>query len=412
MNILASTGDDFYGRGRASIWEKEDNSWYRMMRASDYQYPKLHVPTYNDYAGIANSEDCSVVLCQGISWACDGTSLVAVHDDFGIRQYLIPEGSNMKLAPFHRFFKSQSLLSHAVHPGHSLFEDDDSHKVILVSSHDLPVQMYSLSTHNDDQQLKSLFNYSTANTANEKFMSVYGISFVDYSQFLTGSARNTICLYDVARTNPIWTSQTTRRVCGKSNHRAIVSCFDEVNERHDEVRYAGTYKSELIRVDPRTGHIATWKSLKGTGHGIYQILRSDNGHYLYILQRNSKIISVVDIRYSMSTVNELHLPFKILKQKMWATYSTTYGILVGNEDGRILRWSRDSSEFGGLTNTGAPDADASTPTLLVDLEMPSCRINNIQQSPKAANTFAVSYTSDKFDTTDPNPLSGIMLLEL
>lgn len=394
MTLIASTHEDFYGKCKASVWGKEARS----CNAAPYSFEFINKPEKN-----------MPVLCQGISWAHDGTSIVALHDDFGIRQYLMPQDKGSHLSPFQRIFKSQSIISHSVHPRHSLFAMESGCKSILVSSNDMPLQMYSL---DPEKEYKSVMRFNSICTENERYLIAYAIDFHSDNHFLAGSTRNNVSLYDVSRRDPIWASHSMRRGCNKAKHKTIVCCFDEITERRDNIRYAGTYKSEFIRIDPRTCEICTWKSFKGNGQGIYQIIQSENGHYIYFLKRHSETIQVVDVRNSMKVINELTLPFKIKKQKFQASYNPIHGLMLGNENGNFLRWERDIIEFGGIDRTGSVNTHDLMPEKILDLGIDGGRVNIIQHNPCDCNILAISYTPDKFNNSDIHPKSGIVLIEL
>ncbi|AET40800.1 Swt21p Ecym_6429 [Eremothecium cymbalariae DBVPG len=408
MSVVTTTEDIFDGRDRVKVWDKECLSWNVMTKSHDYLFPGLESSPYAKSL-TTEVQNNRPVICQGMRWSMDGISLTTVNDDFGVRQYLIPEGQK-QLVPFQRFFKTHSIISHAIHPNHSLFEKDDNNKVILLSSNDLPIQLYSLNPMRE--QNKSLVNFRFVNEENDKLLTAYSIDFCSRKHFILGSTRNTIALFDVSRREPLWSSQSTRIRCGRHAHKTIVSCFDQCNERHDNIRYAGTYKSEFLRVDPRACHISTWKTLKDGNRGIYQILQSDNGHYFYIFKRNSDKITILDLRKSMEVVNELQLPFKVYQQKFYAAYSPYHGLLMGDDSGHLLRWTTDIIEFGGIDRYGRPSSDGIRPTDVIDLNTGPVRINIVHQNPSDINSLSVSYSPDKFCELNDKCKSGIMLIKL
>ena len=238
------------------------------------------------------------------------------------------------------------------------------------------------------------------------------ISYLDDNTFVTGSVRNRISIYDINRRAPIWQHQWTKQSCGKSFHKAIISCFDECNDRHDDIRYAGTYKTELLRFDTRI-KVAELVNKRAPDDswstGIYQILRSGNGHYLYCLKRNAREIDVVDIRMTSTKANTLQLPYKVGRQKFKASLNSARGLLIGSYDGNIISWDKDCVEFGGLDPLQTHGTGV-LPTGSVQVSGKR-RINCISSNPIDPDVVAISCSTDKFDE-DIHSQSSIDLIQI
>ncbi|AAS50624.1 ABL147Wp [Eremothecium gossypii ATCC 10895] len=407
MNILAHTGDIFHGRGKLHASLKEQQVWDDLRRPG-HDVPQL--PRPQGYTASQPIYKRLPVVCRGLTWSFDGSSLVAVHEDCGIRQYAVCEEQGPVMAPVQRFFKPQAIISHAVHPQNSLFQADSSLNVVVVSCKDMPYQLYPLHS-NPDQPARALQTYNSASESTEEFRAAYAMDFLDDAHFLAGSTRNTVSLFDASRRESIWVSSATRRGCGRGQHKAIVSCFDEANERRDCVRYAGTYRSELLRIDPRTSSISSWKAIQDKSRGIYQVLQSNNGHYFYIMKRYSNSITVLDSRKSMAIVNQFKLPFQTHAQKLRGTYSTRHGLLIGDEAGRILQWAPEVVEFGGIDRSGSVPSYGIGETGITHVCAEGSRINIIEKNPADSDIFAISYSPDKYGE-DVSCNAGILLMRL
>lgn len=119
MNAIpyCDTGEVFEADTIANVWKREDKEWLKRTQSdrSGYEYPRLGESPYINMTDDFRME--KKVICQDIFWSCDGTSFVSVHNDFGIRQYLVPEEGNTDklnrnlLLPFTRFLET-SLLFH------------------------------------------------------------------------------------------------------------------------------------------------------------------------------------------------------------------------------------------------------------------------------------------------------------
>lgn len=417
LQVEVDTGNSLNGWKVRECWAKEDEAWLRMVgreENSDYPFPRLGQSVFvDDEARELNKP----VICRDMFWSQDGTSFVTVHDDYGIRQYLVPDHGTAgepkkELVPFTRAFKNQSIVSCRAHPGYSLFNDSDESNLILLAMRGIPLQLCPLRS--DGGDLRAIRSFDVSSSTSETLSVPHAIDFHGKDHFLAGFDRNRVCFYDSNRSSPIWTTQSTKKGCGSSVHRAIVSCFDEAATGvvpEDGTRVFGTYKNELYRVDVRNSKEQFLRRLE-FGKGIIQILKSINGHYLFILKRNSRVIDILDVRQSFKKVNELELPFKLGTQKFKASLTAATGLTIGTDYGSVLNWSRDLIEFGGNDkksvehlepqNLGAEalDWECTSP-------YDSSRINLIQESPAEPGLFLMSYSPDKFAEPSTGGLSGI-----
>ena len=459
-SLLFTTSDTFNGWDVSKVWEREHMRWVarsQLDRYADYTFPRLEESVYSKE--FQYRPPFRPTICQELFWSYDGTSLLAVFNDTGIRQYLIPETNPNydlddtkrkdlnkpclnshtamnELVPFRRFFKNKSIVSCEVHPRYSPYNVNPDENSILISSRDLPLQLYSLNlaeeegTKGNHWVSRPFFSYDTVNEHNEQLLTPFSVQYLNSREFLTGSSRNTVRLYDRTRKQPLWTLSSTKAECGSSStNKNIVSCFSELpsGKKRDLItntpRYklCGTYKGEVYLIDTR-GTRASFSCIyrcrtRGPpGGGIYQLLESENEHYIYCVQRKSKVIDILDVRMGFKKINILGLPFTISQQKFKASISEYYGLTIGTPDGRLLTWSRDIVEFGGLDRNTGNDVKYSRP-LPPDMEHTvksvyphntereskeekgrqcrELRVNIVSYNPSDLGCVAISYSPDK-----------------
>ncbi|GAV48116.1 hypothetical protein ZYGR_0I04130 [Zygosaccharomyces rouxii] len=397
------TRDVFDGWNVQKVWQKEDEAWINRTQNSGM---KLQNPAF---AQGKNWE--RPVICQDIFWSRDGSSIVTIHDDYGIRQYVMSlEGNTDQLVPYSRMFKSQSIVTGRVHPLYSLYNDTEDFNVLLTACKDLPLQMYSL----QDTEGPCLNHYNVINNETGNWEIPHAINWSNEDHFLIGSVKNRVSLFSCYRSSPIWTSQSKR---GNSTSKSIVSCFSErpygefSNAKHT---IFGTYKNELHLLDHRTQH-PQFLHRSAQGRGYIQLLESFNGHYLYALKRNTNLIDVLDTRESHRPVNQLQLPFTMGNQKHKASITSTNGLTIGTDDGKIVCWSSNAIEFGVIDRNGltCDNGAGEKPELTHEMGLNSSRINIVQQSPTDFGVCALSYSPDKMTyRPDVHASSGIYVTEL
>ncbi|CEP64639.1 Swt21p LALA0_S12e03510g [Lachancea lanzarotensis] len=417
LNIVNDTRDTFHGRDVFQAWKKEEFWWNRTTCNQGYEFPALERSKYEKETEKKNlnthisQEDPTI--CLDLNWSPDGTSVVAIFNDYGIRQYLIPEEPGAALVPFKRFFRGQSIVASCVHPYYSMFGGNEGVNVILVSSKDLPIQLFSLSPHVTEHN--PLFSYSVVNPDNESYEKMFALSFFLKSGFLAGASRNKVSAYDLNRKIPLWTASISSK---NSGHRSIVSCFDQGNDLlASSFRYGATYKNDIFGIDTRSKTLLPQADRKSLGVekgncGIVQVIQSVNQHFLYVVKRNSDIIDILDVRKGLSKINELVLPFKLGSQKFKASLDSTNGLLIGTADGRVLQWSSDVIEFGGLIRTKSSiGLSHLTPDIEHNFDNLETRINIVASNPSNPDLLASSYSPDKFEEGG-EPMSGITLFNL
>lgn len=395
------TGNVFDGWNVQRVWQKEDEAFFQKTGTN-----------FQDAAFAQDKNWERPVICQNIFWSRDGSSIVTVHDDYGIRQYMTNfDGDDDQLVPYTRMFKNRSIVTSQVHPLYSLYNGTDDFNILLTACKDLPLQMYSL----QDTGESCLNYYNVINEATGDFEIPYAINWTNEDQFLIGSLKNRVSLFNCHRRSPVWTSRSKR---GNSTSKSIVSCFNErpygefSSSNHN---IFGTYKNELHVLDRRMQYpqFLHW-SPQGTGY--IQLLESINGHYVYALKRNSDLIEVLDTRDSHRPVNHLQLPFKMGNQKHKASLTGSNGLTIGTDDGKIVGWSSSATEFGVIDRNSLTHDDNDSgvkPELTFDTGLNSSRINIVLQNPTEFGDCAFSYSPDKMaEGSDADASSGVYITEL
>ena len=422
----------------------------------DKQELKSSDTTPNNQLKVAESSsdsddylDVHPVICQELSWSKDGSKLTSVSSDRVIRRYIISRESTTELPSlslYSQFSKNQSIVTSVVSPS-------DSH--ILLCSRNLPIQLYPLEPPLDEPTLPEniptdpspVYSYSTTNGQTEAFETPYSARFLSPWQFITGSVRNSVSLYDIERREPLWQWRSDKLKCGRAAYKAIVSCFEEQcipvdgnssEHLNSNILHFGTYKNEIYRADLRTAigrraikPLDLVQQNNKQGNGIYQILRSDNGMYLYALKRQSDEIEVYDTRKLSTVVSRLRIPFKVRNQKFKASLSSYNGLCIGTTHGTMETWDRSLVESGGISRNAIENCDLNghgqdgiPPTTSTSINWGSSnqetdtptsqRINIVKQNPENPYMAAISYSPDKNDKLSyqaASDNSGICIVE-
>ncbi|KAH3901484.1 Swt21p SCDLUD_002979 [Saccharomycodes ludwigii] len=389
--MYASTDSLFYGNSIDKILQKEYYEWYKLTKKyPDYTFPKLSRTTNNAF--LINRSCCDTlqslpVVCTDAQWCFDGTGTVTFHNDYGVRLYLVPEdgGKNKNknnakikapkiLVPFYRWFKPHSIITGVIHPKLSLYVDSENNnthtnKLVILSHKNLPLQLHKIN-YCEEERITSLFNYSTENPTNEKYETVYSLSFISDFQFLSGSVKDKIALYDLNYKDPIVTWKPNNHNISKST---IVTCFSDYDDYHikeqrmNNAVLFGDNKNRIYRIDLRSKQNnnqstdLVYSDALNHGNGISQILSSANGHYQYILKRKSNKIDVLDLRGGIN-VNYVINSFQISPNepcmgksyKVRGCINNKYGLLIGSNYRKVIynNWNHDFIEFGGIDRDG------------------------------------------------------------
>lgn len=350
--MKATTGDTF----DCTDWQTEDLYHDNLQRLSpDYKYPLLS----RSAKKLPES-----LLCKDLTWAHDGSSVVSVHEDFGVRVYTMPSnlGAEDELEPdllvaLSRTFAANLIISHLVHPDFSLYDNqayETGANVMLLAERQLPIKLVSLIP---GESLVASYHFK--DDENDCYYDSHSLLFLSSRTFACGLA-NCIGFFDIARNKPVSTKKP-RKV-------GIVSAIS--SSKTDSSIFCGSYLNNLTVFDSTSLEIIEQKNLLG-GDGIYQILESDNGNFIYPLSRRANEIPILDKRMGYAIVDTLtgwHADASNnTQQKMFGdTIERNQGLLVGNQNSQILLWKDCAIGMGGLPEilTREPIEPPSPPTTI------------------------------------------------
>lgn len=366
---LYSTQDTFNGSISES-WLKE-NTLYEARNLKDqlYEYPALNSPVLSG-SRLKHQRNIS----KDIIWSSDGSSLVSVNEDFGIRLYMmltdVPEHQCM--VPMQRVFSRNAAMSYCLHPRFDLLGEESFEygwNSILISERQLPMKLVSLVPTAEN---KVLNYYHFRDTQNEKFHDVYSMDFVNELAFVVGG-RNRLGVFTLERSDPI-----SELDLNEINAFGIASAIKPFREQNHCI-YVGSYLNQIAGIDLSSEEYIFKKTLDGFD-GIYQLLESENKNYLYVLGRKSTQIPILDRRMDHKQVGVL-----TGWQSSYPTNQKCYGdllpqnqgLIVGNQQGMIKIWEDCAL---GLTEEGKTFLDTNK----------CAAIPSVKCNPNDANTIAYS----------------------
>lgn len=390
LSPYCSTGTTFRKQPLYRIWETESSTSADLSQKLNYMFPKLGLS--ESQTSLKDKDVTKDVVCQDIHWSVDATSLVTINSDYGIRQYLIPDPKSDQtlLNPYSRIFAHESVLSSDISPRYSLYEGSSEPLAnsILIGAKNVPIKLVDL---NDTNNLSTIRSYDISNLENEKFETPYVLKYHRESLFLSGTVRNKVNVYDVNRREPVNILTYSRRSkCGTQSYKSIISCLDD-SFSDNQVRYCGSYKNQVFIIDLRGKTLQLLNNLQGNGaRGCYQIINSDNGSYLYVLQRYSSRIEILDHRRPDRPVNHLELPGRSDFQKLKACYNGSFQVGSPLGKGQILSWDKSTIESGGITREN--QVVQCQPDILYNV--PQCKSMRINIIKTSSDATAISYSGD------------------
>lgn len=399
LEMIATTGNTLHGASLGQRWMKEHKNWSVFAQQNDnYRLPALEVPQ-------SGHSENKALFSQDMTWSHDGTGLVAVHNDHGIRQYLVSL-ENAELIPFTRTFKDRSILCTAVHPSYSLYNEQTDFNKLITGCRDLPVQLYDLTADNSGECnfgfMRAMYQYNFVNDETSEYEVPMTLKFHDRDTFCAGANRSRISLFDLDRKDPLFTCRAKR---DESNHRSIVSCIESTGVNQCVF---GTYDNKLALADFRESGKASSLWNTTDGQGIYHLVTSENDHYCYVWKRQSRFVDIIDLRYtSPRHVNSLKLPFKINYIKHRPTLDLSGNLWLGTPNSTLIGWSREVVEFGGIPSKGfqhESKSDALGTQNDLKLEVPlstllKSRINMVTASPIHYDVIATAESNSRGDHT-------------
>lgn len=363
------------------------------------------------YGKKSQSRSSPLKTCQ---WTPDGTSLVSTSADQTMRIFTAPvdllQGEKPKdLKEYANIKFPSAIVGSAIHSNFNLQQYDSAW--IAASTSDHPIQLFNIHDHTDSSvnnlQRKVLATYPLPNPNTEIFDASLALSFPSAGALLAGTTRQRgrVALFDLNRPG----EKPIRNVQLKQKCKPIVSAIapipaDETNDAGDwsMVAAVGYYGagSELITslYDFRSKQVESSfnsdRKTSAASPGVTQLLWSLNGRFLYVVQRQSAEIPVLDVRMGLAQVATLSNYKGKTNQRLNACLGRSHNsgyLFTGSTDGTVCRY--DDKALMGM-DCDAPEswrAHASTSNVS------SVTINPITENTDTlviASAGSQSYTSE------------------
>ncbi|GMM33319.1 Swt21 protein [Saccharomycopsis crataegensis] len=367
--VRASTGDVFTLSSFSDVWRRESYYHERLrLQSQDYQYPKLRSPIFDDRDQCASSETHDIV--KDLTWSKDGSTLVSVCEDFGVRMYVMPtdlcDGEHEEqenkidaklLNPLNRIFMNNSIISHSVNPGFDLYGEESylyNFNNILISERQLPIKLVSLIP-TEDNDSPVISHYQFRDIQNDRYFDSYSLKFISGNNFVAGST-NYLGVFNVDHFEPLATFKLTNFLSLKNF--GITSCIEPFKEPGSNCVYMGSYLNQFAAIDLDSQSTIVTKALTpkehGIGNGIYQIIESDNHNFVYLLSRKTNTIPILDRRMGYEMVDQLQdwhggaAAIDLTSQKCFGDLlGKNQGLLVGNQRNEVKVWKDCAIGIGG-----------------------------------------------------------------
>ncbi|ODV96716.1 hypothetical protein PACTADRAFT_32213 [Pachysolen tannophilus NRRL Y-2460] len=291
-------------------------------------------------------------------WSYDGTSFISVHEDFGIRLFLLPPDildrqdkieKNNQLVPFLRIYQNMPILSYSPNSLFSLYGAENEvreNNNILVSLRGVPLRLVDLSPKEEEEKEEKsslISQYYFKDIMHDKFLDTTALNFLKNGKFLAGSTNN-IALFDINRSIPIW-----HKIFKKTG---IISCLEKSksNSLIGDCIFFGSYiKNQINILDTRSRETVMKSNLFKQGNGIQQIIESNNGRFLYSIARSKDDIDILDLRMNLMKVGTLtNWKQSCLENKNQKKFvdilPNSQGIIAGSNNGEVKIW--ENSELG------------------------------------------------------------------
>lgn len=197
---------------------------------------------------------------------------------------------------------------------------------MMISGKEVPLKLYD--AYPDSRgRLRVLRTFNTAHPQTEKFAKISCITFLNESTVISGSMKS-IQMFDIERSDPL----------GEISTQGIVSAMAAMqSEFVSEAWVCGTWNG-AVSVFSHDGEPVMTTKCDG---GVFQLLESGNGKYVYAVPRNGDSIRVLDIRMGLEEVCSLG-SFNSESQRISGTLkSNSQGLIIGTADGS-MNWYKDA----------------------------------------------------------------------
>lgn len=344
-------------------------------------YEELQSPIY-DLNSNSKFDLSSRNYIRSLDWSSDGSHFVSVNEDFGIRCFIVPQDivSNeniSKLVPFSRYFNRYPILCHKLPGGFSIYDEQNPlNRSIALSSKNMPIRLIDL------ESKSSILDIKYEEISDNSLGIIYSMEFAKAtsdSLLLGGSKKMGIFNLEY------------KKLANSINFKQLSILSALTSSSFDpNLVFVGSYNSSICIADIRTANNVSQKLTRLEGRGIYQLLETQGGKYLFAVSRKSNKIKLLDMRKGMDEVltfnwtenTTFSLNHVLTNQKLYGDLcSEKRKLLIGNSIGEINIFdSVDGSsktEFRSSTNTS---------------------ISNIKMNPlPGANMAILSHGSRKLD---------------
>lgn len=214
---------------------------------------------------------------------------------------------------------------------------------VVVSVQDHPIRLFNI----NDPDSKTVQAYSLmSETDDVQFIKAASMKFKpDGRQFVCGGL-NSVAIFDINRERPVahlHTHHNSKRK-NKLDPYALSGSILSLDYRHDGVLAVGTTSSKIgfyTNYGEGEAIISENFSTKSAGEGIDALRWSPDGNYLYISQKRSNVINILDIRFSTrrlasltnrpgNTTQSLSIDLKL--------HDNGYHVIAGGTDGVVRAW--------------------------------------------------------------------------
>jgi telomerase Cajal body protein 1 len=292
-------------------------------------------------------------------WSSDGTCLITNSADNNIRTYVVPPNlldeskQPHHLTSYAVIESSEPVKAYDCYTGYSLA--DPSTTLILSSQRDHPIRL------NNALDGSKAASYPLVNPMTETFISPHSLIFsCGGSKFVAGS-EDLISVFDVSRVgqSPVSYLPTSSRKSQDEvmGMKGIVSALtiDEATG----ILAAGTFSRHVGLYDNSgQGECVGVFCVEGTdadkhigGAGITQVSWSEDGRYLYIVERKSDGVMFYDIRKTGQLLGWLVGRNAKTNQRLGVDVicsQNSTGVWAGGSDGMIRKWLNPQEQEGAV----------------------------------------------------------------
>lgn len=254
-----------------------------------------------------------------LQWTPDGSSLVTVGEDGGLRFYVCPpdilETNQLRtLHPLARRFFLPRISSIAVYPQFSLSE---SRCLVAVAAKDSPIRLYNLVNFNSN----SLCSYSVKHKETEEYKTVLDTSFSPSGHLFAAGSKGGISIFQADRSG----APELEILCKNT--------VSAVEFSSNDVLATGTFSGECSVYDVRTTSVPThYRAGNGT---TTQLLWSQDSNYLFQIYRRESV-QVLDVRRNLAVVQTLNSGLDTNLRLRGDVCGSTF--MVGSAEGKVRVW--------------------------------------------------------------------------